>query len=101
MKQLHPYQTQLMTLKAKLAVKAKKEPLFDTYSEDIGKMLQLLDSYMNKGNMAIAEVESMQSDADDDDVQQSMVGLQALVAQCEHHLGGVKGAKTRFSSLVA
>ena len=25
MKQLHPYQTQLMTLKAKLAVKAKKE----------------------------------------------------------------------------
>ena len=56
---------------------------------------------MNKGNMAIAEVESMQSDADDDDVQQSMVGLQALVAQCEHHLGGVKGAKTRFSSLVA
>ena len=101
MKQLHPYQTQLMTLKAKLAVKAKKDPLFHTYSEGIGKMMRLLDSYMNKGNVAIAEVESTQSDADDDDVQQSMVGLQALVAQCEHHLGGVKGAKTRFSSLVA
>ena len=101
MKQLHPYQTQLMTLKATLAAKAKKEPLFHTYSEDIGKMLQLLDSYMNKGNVAIAEVESMQSDADDDDAQQFMVGLQALVAQCEHHLGGVKGANTHFSSLVA
>ena len=70
MKQLHPYQTQLMTLKAKLAAKAKKEPLFDTYSEDIGKMLQMLAPYLNKGNMAIAEVESMQSDDDDDDVQQ-------------------------------
>ena len=101
MKQLHPYQTQLETLKAKLAAKAKQEPLFHTYSEDIGKMLQLLDSYMNKGNMAIVEVGSMQSDADDDDAQQSMVGCRALVAECEHHLGGVKGAKTRFSSLVA
>ena len=88
-------------MKAKLAVTAKKEPLFNTYSEDIGKMLQLLDSYLSKGNMAIAEVESMEADADDDDVQKSMVGLQALVAQCEHHLGGVKGAKPRFSSLVA
>ena len=99
MKQLHPYQTQLMTLKAKLAAKAKQEPLFTSYSEDIDKML--LDSYLNKGNLAIAEVESTQSDADDDDVQQSMVGCRALVAECEHHLGGVKGAKTRFSSLVA
>ena len=90
-----------MTLKAKLAVKANKQPLFNTYSDDIGKMLQMLDSYMDKGNMAIAEVESMPSDADDDDVQQTMVALQALVAQCEHHLGGVKGAKTRFISLVA
>ena len=101
MKQLHPYQTQLMTLKAKLAVKAKKEPLFHTYSKGIGKMLQLLDSYLNKGNMAIAEVESMQSDDDEDDAQQKMVGCIALVAECEHHLKGVKGAKTRFSSLVA
>ena len=41
------------------------------------------------------------SDADDDEVKKTMVGLEALVAQCEHHLGGVKGAKTRFSSLVA
>ena len=91
MKQLVPYQTQLMTLKAKLAVKAKKEPLFQTYSEDIGKMLQILDAYMDKGNMSIAEVESMASDAEDEEVQKSMVALQALVAQCEHHLGGVKG----------
>ena len=90
-----------MTLQAKLAAKAKKEPLFNTYSEDIGKLLQLLDSYLSKANMAIAEVESMEADDDDDDVHKSMVGLQALVAQCEHHLGGVKGAKTRFSSLVA
>ena len=101
MKQLNPYQTQLMTLKAKLAVKAKTQPLFTTYSEDIVKMLQMLDSYMNKCNMAIAEVESLPSDADHDDVQQTMVGLQALVAQCEHHLAGVKGAKTRFSGLLA
>ena len=98
---LNPYQNQLMILKAKLAVKAKQEPLFTSYSEDIDKMLQLLDSYLNKGNLAIAEVESMPSDAEEDDVQQAMVGLQALVAQSDHHLGGVKGAKTRFSSLLA
>ena len=101
MKQLNPYQTQLMTLKAKIAVKGKKEPLFNSYSEDIGKMLQLLDSYMHKGNMAIAEVEGMPSDADDDEVGVIKVALEALVAQCEHHLGGVKGAKTRFSGLLA
>ena len=76
---LNPYQNQLLILKAKLAVKAKQEQLFTSYSEDIDKMLQLLDSYLNKGNLAIAEVESMPSDAEEDDVQQAMVGCKHLL----------------------
>ena len=47
----------------------------------------------------IAEGESLESDADEDDVKKITQQLKDFSSQGEHHICGVKGAKLRFSTL--
>ena len=98
-KQLTPYQGQRMKIKGQLVVKSNQEQLFKTYVDELQTMLGLLDSYLDKSAVSVAEAESLPNDCEEEDVTACKVTLTSLSAQGEHHLCGVKRAKTRFQSL--
>ena len=99
-KQLSQFPAQLSSQKARLAVKATKEPISQKYVTDIDTMIKGLNEYLEKCEMEMAMAESISADtADEAQCQARVTNLEAMCKTGEHHLGGAKGAKQRFASM--
>ena len=100
MKQLSQFPSSLSSQKARLAVKATKEPVYQKYVSDIDAMIKGLNEYLDKCEMDIALAESVNADTADEGQRQARIAtLEGLYKTGEHHLGGAKGAKQRFASM--
>ena len=99
-KQLSQFPAHLSSQKARLAVKATKEPVYQKYVSDIDSMIKGLNEYLDKCEMEMALAESINADtAEEAQCQTRIATLEALYKTGEHHLGGAKGAKQRFASM--
>lgn len=99
-KQLAPYPAQLASLKARMAVKGSKEPLYQKYVREISTMVSGLNEFLERCEMAIAQVEAVATDtADDKECEEHRMRLEGLCTTGEHHLGGAKSAKSRFAAM--
>ena len=101
LKQLQPMATQMQGIYAKIKVKAAKEgALYAKYATELQEMTGKLDEFLMQCSIGICEADEVASDDPDDEGMKTLKSkLEALVSCAEHHLAGVKGAKTRFSNL--
>ncbi len=99
-KQLQQYPQALQMLRAKMKVKGEKEGVYKKYEEELKQMTEGLDSFLLQCSICIAEAEATpQDDPDDMICKKKIVSLKALCGCTEHHLGGAKAAKSRFSAM--
>ena len=95
-----PYPGQLAALKAKLLVKAKKEEVYNKYVTEIANMIASLNSFLEEAEVALAEADSIPKDSPDDSAIENLTNkLLGFTTTSEHHLGGAKAAKGRFTSM--
>ena len=101
MKQLQPYAPTLQTIYARIKVKAVKEgALYGKYEIELKSMIEALDTFCVNCTIAVAEAEELKADdPEDEPLNATKLKLEAMTTTAEHHLGGAKGAKTRFSNL--
>ena len=100
LKQLGTIPGQLLQQKARLSVKAQNEELMKKYVTEVETMVKGLQEFLEKAEMGVAEAESLASDCGDDKQLEDLeLKLQGFVSSGEHHLGGAKAAKNKFSPM--
>ena len=101
MKQLQPYVPALQGIYARIKVKAVKEgALYSKYETELKTMMDALDLFIINCTIAVAEADEIKADAADDEPMKALkVKLEGMTATAEHHAGGAKGAKARYSNL--
>lgn len=100
MKQLSPLPVQLQNIKAKLAVKAAKEKLYEKYTCEVQNMLEALNKFVFDFGEAVARAEAMEPETDEKALKDADRELSSLCTQADHHLGGAKAAIGRFKGIV-
>jgi hypothetical protein len=99
-KSLTPYPAALGELRAKMTVKSSKDKLYEKYVKELKDMIGGLNVFLESCNVATCESDTYPSDhPDDTELQKHTANLEALKTNAEHHLGGAKAAKTRFTNL--
>ena len=101
LKRLQPNAPALQAVYARIKVKAVKEgALYSKYEKELKTMIDPLDLFIINCTIAVAEADEIKPDAADDEPMKVLkVKLEGLTSTAEHHLGGAKGAKTRYSNL--
>lgn len=87
-------------MKAKAALKATKEPLFAKYEMELKNMVDSLQKFINESSERASYAEVVPCDTEDEELQSSTLDIDGLTEAGETHLGGVKHAKNRFSSIL-
>ena len=99
MKQLQTFPAVFSSLKSKMKVKGAKEPVYTKYGDELAQMQQSLTDFLSDCEDAMALSASHDASTDDNELLKSVTSLQGLTKTAEHHLGGAKAAKNRFSAM--
>ena len=92
---------QMQNIHAKIKLKAAKEgALYAKYAQELKEMSRKSDDFLLQCSIGICEADDITSDSPDDEGMKKLKNkLEGMVSNAEHHLAGVKGAKTKFSNL--
>ena len=100
LKQIHRFPGALQTMKAKCKAKSVKEPLFQSYEQELEKMISGLNSFLMSAGETCANAEATETDEEDAVLQAMEKQIQSVLNQCDHHAAGCKAAKTRFQTML-
>ena len=92
---------QMQHIYAKIKVKAAKVGArYAKHAQELKETSGKFEDFLLPCSIGICEADDITSDSPDDEgMKQVKKKLEGMVSNAEHHLAGVKGAKTRFSNL--
>ena len=87
-------------MKAKCKAKSVKEPLFQSYEQELEKMISGLHSFLLSAGETCANAEATETDVEDAVLHDMEKQILMVLNKCEHHAAGCKAAKARFQGML-
>ena len=100
MKTLTGHQPALLSLRAKVSIKANTDNCYAKHKEDIKKMVEGLSKFVEDCYMKLSSADALKIDNDEEEIRLSLIDLQHSNQAIEHHLLGVKAAKKKFENML-
>ena len=98
---LAPYLSALQQLRAHASVKATVDPVWQGSLEELTKMVLGLDTFIQEGQIKLAEADAIKDDDPDDvKIAKMTTTFESLSQRAVHHMTGAQAAKTRFTGLL-